>query len=296
MTSSSSRSGRDWVQLVPAGSLVARIGGDEFVVVLAELRDVAHAAELADGIRRSFVAPFRVGESELYTSASLGVAYYDGATSGMDAETMIRDADTAMYQAKDAGRDGVAVFDTSMHDQVTERLALERDLRQGIERGELHLHFQPVVQLGDGRIEGFEALLRWNHPVLGAIPPVKFIPIAEDTGLIVEIGAWVVREACRRVAQWRREIGGAEHLYVAVNVSGRAAPRRRLRRYRQCRAVRERSARRGAGRRAHGVRPDGRPRRRHRGPGRPAGHERPAADRRLRDRLLVARLSQALSG
>ena len=209
------------VDRAPPAGLVARIGGDEFVVVLDRMHDLSHAVELADGIRRSFAQPFSVGESELYTSASLGVAYCDGLNLDMDAETMIRDADTAMYQAKDAGRDGVAVFDTSMHDLVTERLALERDLRQGMERGELHLHFQPVVQLCDGRIEGFEALLRWAHPVRGSIPPVKFIPIAEDTGLIVEIGSWVVREACRYVAQWRQEIPGAEHLYVAVNVSGR---------------------------------------------------------------------------
>jgi diguanylate cyclase len=108
-----------------------------------------------------------------------------------------------------------------LHDLLTERLALETDLRRGLERGELHLNFQPVVRLPDGRIGGFEALLRWSHPTLGAIPPVKFIPIAEDSGLIVEIGSWVVQEACRHVAHWRREIPGRESLSVAVNISAR---------------------------------------------------------------------------
>jgi EAL domain-containing protein (putative c-di-GMP-specific phosphodiesterase class I) len=134
---------------------------------------------------------------------------------------MIRDADTAMYQAKDAGRDGFALFDSSMRDRAAERLALENDLRSSIERGELEVHFQPIVALPNGPALGVEALLRWTHPRLGQISPAKFVPIAEDTGLIVEIGAWVLAESCRSLAQWRRDVPAAAELYVSVNLSAR---------------------------------------------------------------------------
>ncbi len=201
--------------------LVARIGGDEFVIALAGTLDLADALQRADQIRACFERPFTIREAEIYSSASLGVAVSDGSDPDVDAETMIRDADTAMYQAKDAGRDGVAVFDGSMRDRAAERLALERDLRHALERRQLHLHYQPVVRLPEGHVESVEALLRWNHPTLGSIPPVKFIPIAEDSGLIVEIGDWVLREACRQLGEWRRDCPPAANLEVAVNLSAR---------------------------------------------------------------------------
>jgi EAL domain-containing protein (putative c-di-GMP-specific phosphodiesterase class I) len=134
---------------------------------------------------------------------------------------MIREADTAMYQAKDAGRNSVSVFDASMRDRVTERLTLERDLHVALERGEFELHYQPIIQLPVGPVEGFEALLRWSHPTRGVISPERFIPIAEESGLIREIGAWVLTQACRRLRTLRAETTLADDLYMSVNLSAR---------------------------------------------------------------------------
>ena len=203
------------------GDLVARVGGDEFVVVVHGLRSVADALEVGERTRLAFGVPFLVRDDEIASSVSIGIAVSDPADPMRDAEALLRDADTAMYQAKEAGRDAVTVFDESMRDRATQRLALEHDLRQALERGELHVHYQPVVKLPGGEIEGFEALLRWAHPTRGHIPPVAFIPVAEDTGLIVPIGAWVIREACRQLARWRKTLPNGRQLTMAVNLSAR---------------------------------------------------------------------------
>ena len=201
--------------------LVSRIGGDEFVVVVSELRNAREALEVADRTRRLFTQPFTVCDSEIASSVSIGVAVADGTDASVDGEAMVRDADTAMYQAKDAGRDGFAVFDGSMRDRASQRLALERDLHHAIDRGELKLHYQPIIDLTTGRLTGFEALLRWNHPMWGQIPPLSFVPVAEDTGLIVAIGAWVLHEALQQLATWRRDLPHGSKLSMAVNVSAR---------------------------------------------------------------------------
>lgn len=203
------------------GDLVARIGGDEFVVVLDRLPMTSKAIEVAERTRLSFQIPFNVRGVEIITSVSIGVSIADVHDPAPDAEALIRDADTAMYQAKESGRDAVSVFDSSMRDSATLRVELERDLRHAMESEELYLLYQPLVQLPMGTIEGFEALLRWAHPTRGQLPPASFVPLAEDTGLIVSIGTWVIEEACRQLAWWRDAIPHGDDLYVAVNLSVR---------------------------------------------------------------------------
>jgi len=198
--------------------LVTRIGGDEFVIVLGHTIDVADALEFANRLRNSLRLPFTVDESEFYVTASIGLACAPPGQSEMNAEILIRDADTAMYRAKEAGRDAVAVFDDSMRAQLAERVEIERDLRHALERHELHLAFQPIVSAGTGCVVGVEALVRWLHPTLGVIMPARFIPLAEESDLIVDIGTWVLDESLRQIAACRTQ-PGLESLKVAVNLS-----------------------------------------------------------------------------
>ncbi|HEY7133632.1 MAG TPA: EAL domain-containing protein [Acidimicrobiia bacterium] len=208
--------------------LVARIGGDEFIVVAGELTSNTDALEIAERLRLSFAVPLSARGMELVSSVSIGVATADVRDPAMSAESLIRDADTAMYQAKEAGRDAVAVFDATMRDRAARRLALEHDLRFALEREQLVLHYQPIIGVRDGRVVGFEALLRWKHPSLGEIPPSAFIPVAEDTGLIVPIGLWVMRRAASQLAAWRNELAGIGDVYMAVNLSARQLREARL--------------------------------------------------------------------
>jgi diguanylate cyclase (GGDEF)-like protein len=199
---------------------VARVGGDEFAVVLFPVATEAQARREADSAHAALAAPFAIYGSDLLVSASVGVALSSSAEPTTDAQTMLRDADTAMYQAKGAGRDMVTVFDNSMRDRIADRLALEHDLRRAIERDEFCLMYQPIVSLAeDGPIvAGLEALLRWDRPTRGLVPASFFIECAEASGLLTEIGDWVIREAARQLATWRR-VPGAEGLFVSVNVS-----------------------------------------------------------------------------
>jgi diguanylate cyclase (GGDEF)-like protein len=205
---------------LPRHTVVARVGGDEFVIVLEGLKTLESAQRAAEAVRACFRLPFAVRNAEIYASVSMGIAV---AEQGSDAnvETMLRDADTAMYQAKDAGRDAVAVFDRNMRDHVALRLGLERDLRSAVRNGEFTLCYQPIISLATREVVGVEALSRWLHPQLGQISPATFIPIAEETGIIEEIGSWVLETACRDLARWRRELPGYQDLFVAVNLSVR---------------------------------------------------------------------------
>jgi diguanylate cyclase len=169
----------------------------------------------------SFRAPFSIRGADVYASASIGVSVADGSRGGLDAEGMIREADTAMYQAKEAGRDGIAAFDSSMRDRASRRLQLEHHLRSALANHELQVLLQPIVRLDRGGVDGFEALLRWRHRTLGDVAPAEFIPIAEDSGLINEIGAWTIDEACRSLRRCRQLVPGAPDLTVAVNLSAR---------------------------------------------------------------------------
>jgi diguanylate cyclase (GGDEF)-like protein len=214
---------------VRAGDLVARLGGDEFVVALPSVVDIDEALVVAERARTGFHRPFLVEGNDLYATTSVGVALAGPApdlagrsTAGTPgAEDLVRDADTAMYHVKQSGRDGVAVFDASMRDRAARRLLIEHHLRRALPDGGLYLVMQPIVRLEDGSVTGFEALLRWRHRTLGNVTPGEFIPVAEETGLIDEIGAWVLERACAALARCRREAPEPVSLSVAVNVSAR---------------------------------------------------------------------------
>jgi predicted signal transduction protein with EAL and GGDEF domain len=196
------------------GDTVARLGGDEFMVVLPNLGDAHGAAAAARKILDNLARPTEVKGHEVFMSASIGVSLFPA--DAADAEALIRNADAAMYSAKRNGGDSYQFYTSDLNVKVEERLAIEQGLRVAEQRDELHLLYQPKVDLASGRIIGVEALLRWEHPGLGTVSPERFIPIAEETGLIVPIGEWVLRSACRQIRAWRDD--GIE-LPVAVNLS-----------------------------------------------------------------------------
>ncbi|MCK2125179.1 EAL domain-containing protein [Thauera aromatica] len=200
-----------------AEDTVARLGGDEFVVLLEDLPSVDAAAAIAGKIASHLSVPVTVGERELPLAASVGIALHP--RDGSDPQTLLKHADTAMYRAKEAGRGGFCFFAADMNAQALQRLTLENDLRRALENGELEVFYQAQVALDDGRLTGAEALVRWRHPVKGLVPPAAFIPVAEETGLIVSLGEQVLRAACRQLATWQRQ--GLPRLTVAVNLSPR---------------------------------------------------------------------------
>jgi diguanylate cyclase (GGDEF)-like protein/PAS domain S-box-containing protein len=200
---------------------VARLGGDEFTILLDDVRDELYATRVASRIQRALLSPFDLGGHEAFTSASIGIAL---SSAGYErAEDVMRDADTAMYRAKALGKARHEIFDTSMHRRAVALMQLETDVRRAVERTEFSLAYQPIVSLRTGRIEGFEALLRWDHPLRGPIPPAELVPVAEETGLIQPIGRWVLDEACREMSRWLSTIGANDNrpLYVCVNLSGK---------------------------------------------------------------------------
>jgi diguanylate cyclase (GGDEF)-like protein/PAS domain S-box-containing protein len=194
---------------------VARVGGDEFLIVLTGLKDVADAAVATERIVNLMTAEFVVQGHSLSIGCSVGISIFP--EHGADGETLIKNADAAMYSAKDNGRNNFRCFTADMNAQVVERLTLENSLRLALDKKELFLVYQPQMDIATGRITGLEALLRWQHPDLGLVPPDKFIRIAENSGLIVPIGEWVVRTACRQARKWQDE--GLPAVSVAVNVS-----------------------------------------------------------------------------
>ena len=204
------------LQLVREGDTVSRLGGDEFVVILNGIGDAAAIADLLDArLIPAMREPHEVEGSELYVSCSVGVAIYPD--HGTDMDTLMRHADAAMYQAKSGGRDHARMFTPQMEEQQLQQLHLETDLRHAIERHELVLYYQPRIDARSGRLNGVESLIRWQHPQRGLIAPDSFIPAAEESGLIVPIGAWVIREACRQHVAWRE--AGAGDIGVSVNLS-----------------------------------------------------------------------------
>ena len=201
------------------GDTLARLGGDEFTVLLDDVRSQTDATGVAERIHQEVAAPLEIRGVEVFTSVSVGIAL---SSAGYESpEEMLRDADTAMYRAKAGGRASHQVFDGDMHRRAVSSLRLETDLRRALERHEIVPYYQPIVDLDSGAVVGFEALARWQHPSKGMLLPDLFIPAAEETGLVVEIGAWMLAEACRQAREWQRKHPLLSTLGISVNVSGR---------------------------------------------------------------------------
>jgi predicted signal transduction protein with EAL and GGDEF domain len=198
---------------------LARFGGDEFVVLCEDLASEDDAVRVAQRVQQALISSFVLERKEYVVTASIGIVL--SSPGHRDAESLLRDADIAMYRAKERGPGRWEVFDERLRNRALERVATERALRNALETGELRLHYQPIVRLDDGSIQSTEALVRWQHPERGLVPPGDFIPIAEEGPLILQIGAWTLREACEQACRWRTSLGDRAPLPVSVNVSAR---------------------------------------------------------------------------
>ncbi|MCE5322704.1 EAL domain-containing protein [bacterium] len=197
--------------------MIARMGGDEFTIILSSISDANEIASVTSRVAQIMSAPFVLGGQELFVTTSIGVSIYP--TDGDDVETLVKNADSAMYRAKEQGRNNYQFYTEALNTAAVEKMQLESSLRKAIERDEFVLHYQPRVDVKTGAILGVEALVRWRHPEMGLIPPAAFIPLAEETGLIEPIGRWVMRTACAQNKKWQTD--GLDPISVAVNVSGR---------------------------------------------------------------------------
>jgi diguanylate cyclase (GGDEF)-like protein len=201
------------------GDIVARLGGDEFAILLERIADARDSGLVAERVQSALNEPMNIGGYVHVTTASVGVALSSSAHE--EAEYLLRSADMAMYRAKNGGRAKFEMFDRAMHAEALTRLQLETDLRAAFDRHEFFLEYQPIVALQEGRMVGVEALVRWRHPERGVVSPATFVPVAEDTGLIIPLGRWVLREACRQAREWQQRYQGARPLTLSVNLSVR---------------------------------------------------------------------------
>ncbi|WP_319422398.1 two-component system response regulator [Pleurocapsa sp. FMAR1] len=200
--------------------LVARLGGDEFVILLDGISSIEDATMIGDRIQGKLRSPFELKGQNIFTSASIGIVF--GSPDYTNAAELLRDADIAMYRAKAKGKSRYEIFDMAMYQETLKLLELENHLRQAVKRNEFVLHYQPIISLNHSKLVGFEALIRWQHPTKGSIPPVEFIPLAEDTGLILEIGEWLLKEACQQLKQWQQkfaQIPQVASLKMNVNIA-----------------------------------------------------------------------------
>lgn len=198
---------------------VSRFGGDEFAILLDGIKDPSDAIRVAEKIQEELLRPFELGGHEAFTSASIGIALSSGGYDQPD--YILRDADTAMYRAKDAGKARYELFDLEMHSRAVIRMRLENDLRRAVERNEFRVFYQPIMGVSNCRLSGFEALVRWEHPDRGLIAPSEFIPVAEETGLIVPLGAWILEESCRQMQSWHAQHPANRALTINVNLSSK---------------------------------------------------------------------------
>lgn len=199
--------------------VVGRLGGDEFIILVPEIRDTSDAILVAEHLLTHLKKSIRIFGHEVFTSASIGIT-----VSSNDygcAEEVLRDADTAMYFSKSQGKARYAAFDRSMHEHAVTQLQMENDLRRALENDEFELYYQPIVSLSSGTITGFESLIRWQHPLKGMISPLDFIPVAEETGLIIPLGAWITHQACRQLKNWQRRFPSLSDLTMNINISAR---------------------------------------------------------------------------
>lgn len=201
------------------GDTIARLGGDEFVILLEDIQSDNSAIEVAERIQQQLKLPFMLQGHEIFASASIGIIL--GTVDYQNPEDLLRDVDTAMYKAKASGRGRFEVFDTTMHKRAVELLQLETDMRRALDQQEFQLHYQPIFSIRHNRITGFEALLRWYHPQRGVILPGDFIQIAEETGLVIPLGWWVLKQACQQMQVWQAQFAMAPPLFMSVNLSAK---------------------------------------------------------------------------
>jgi diguanylate cyclase (GGDEF)-like protein/PAS domain S-box-containing protein len=207
----------DTIMRLDPSFTIARLGGDEFAIILTDLNEPADAILVADRLLDELRRPFHIDDKELFSSMSIGIALSTFAY--QQPEDYLRDADTAMYRAKALGKGRYVLFDANMRDLITQRLEIENDLRRALERQEIRNYYQPIISLESGMIVGFEALMRWQHPTRGLLEPLEFIPVAEENGMIRELGWWALTEACRQIATWRKLHASFANLTMSVNLS-----------------------------------------------------------------------------
>ncbi|NKB18847.1 MAG: EAL domain-containing protein [Pseudanabaena sp. CRU_2_10] len=197
---------------------IARLGGDEFTILLDDIHDISEPSKVAERIQEALKAPLLVEGFTVFTSVSIGIAI--SSVEYVSSSELLRDADIAMYRAKEKGACH-EIFNPGMHAEMRHRLQIENDLRRAIEQKEFLVYYQPIISLQTGELVGFEALIRWQHPERGLVPPIQFIPVAEDTGLIVAIGEWVMQEACRQLHTWQKQYPSSKSLKIAVNLASK---------------------------------------------------------------------------